>query len=61
MGSFLQVPIVAPFLGCLFGGWLHDMFLYDGESPVNTPWIGLRRLVRHDRAKPVERNIAPWV
>ena len=41
-----QVPIIAPFLGCTFGGWIYDMFLYTGaESPVNTPYIGLRRLI----------------
>ena len=38
--------MVAPFFGCTFGGWLYDMFLYTGESPINTPWIGLRRLIR---------------
>ncbi|KAH8427836.1 MIP/aquaporin family protein [Aspergillus melleus] len=44
---YFWVPIVAPFLGCIFGGWLYDMFLYVGDdSPVNTPFIGLRRLVR---------------
>ncbi|KAL3492225.1 putative aquaglyceroporin [Aspergillus germanicus] len=44
---YFWVPIVAPFLGCTFGGWLYDMFLYVGsESPVNTPYIGLRRLIR---------------
>ncbi|PLB55380.1 putative aquaglyceroporin [Aspergillus steynii IBT 23096] len=44
---YFWVPMVAPFLGCTFGGWIYDMFLYTGDdSPVNTPFIGLRRLVR---------------
>lgn len=38
--------MVAPFFGCTFGGWLYDMFLYTGESPINTPWAGLERVVR---------------
>lgn len=38
----VQVPIVAPFFGCAFGGWLYDTFLYTGPSPINTPWWGLR-------------------
>lgn len=43
----MQVPMVAPFFGCTFGGWLYDVFLYTGnDSPVNTPWLGLRRLIR---------------
>ncbi|KAF7593929.1 hypothetical protein BBP40_010436 [Aspergillus hancockii] len=42
---YFWVPIIAPFLGCTFGGWIYDMFLYTGsESPVNTPYIGLERL-----------------
>ncbi|KAL4895438.1 putative aquaglyceroporin [Aspergillus ambiguus] len=43
---YFWVPIVAPFLGCTFGGWLYDVFLYTGDdSPVNTPYMGLRRLL----------------
>jgi aquaglyceroporin related protein len=38
--------MVAPFFGCTFGGWLYDMFLYTGESPINTPWAGLERVIR---------------
>lgn len=39
--------MVAPFLGCTFGGWLYDVFLYTGlESPINTPWMGLHRIFR---------------
>lgn len=41
----IQVPMVAPFFGCTFGGWIYDLFLYTGlESPINTPWIGVKRL-----------------
>lgn len=36
--------MVAPFLGCIFGGFLYDAFLYTGDSPINSPWMGLRRL-----------------
>lgn len=37
--------MVAPFCGCLFGGFLYDLFIYTGESPVNTPWLGLKNFV----------------
>jgi hypothetical protein len=33
--------MVAPFLGCAFGGWLFDVFLHEDESPINTPFMGL--------------------
>jgi hypothetical protein len=43
-----RVPMIAPFFGCTFGGWLYDFLIYPGESPVNTPWVGLKRIVRPD-------------
>jgi aquaglyceroporin related protein len=36
--------MVTPFIGCLFGGFLYDVFIYTGPSPVNTPWLGLKHL-----------------
>ncbi|KAF1991931.1 aquaglyceroporin like protein [Aulographum hederae CBS 113979] len=48
-GYYFWVPMVAPFFGCLLGGFLYDVFIFTGESPVNTPWMGLRRLVRPNR------------
>lgn len=49
-GYYFWVPMVAPFFGCCFGGWLYDVFLYTGESPINTPWMGLKRLIRPTRS-----------
>lgn len=42
--------MVIPFLGCLFGGFLYDVFIYTGESPINTPWFGLTRLAKPKRS-----------
>ena len=37
-GYYFWIPMVAPFLGCTFGGLLYDLFIYTGpESPVNMP------------------------
>lgn len=37
--------MVAPILGCTFGGWIYDIFLYTGmDTPINTPWMGLKGL-----------------
>jgi aquaglyceroporin related protein len=37
--------MVSPFLGCTFGGWIYDLFLYTGlDSPINTPWMGVKWL-----------------
>jgi len=48
-GYYFWVPMVSPFLGCLFGGWLYDTFLFTGDSPINTPWMGLKRFVQPRR------------
>jgi aquaglyceroporin related protein len=43
--------MVAPFFGCLFGGFLFDVFLYNGaDSPINTPYMGFQRLVQPKRS-----------
>jgi aquaglyceroporin related protein len=49
---YFWIPMVAPFCGCTFGAFLYDVFIYTGpDSPVNTPWMGLKGLVtgRHIR------------
>jgi len=46
---YFWVPMVAPFFGCTFGGWLYDMFLFTGESPINTDCVGLARFVHLNR------------
>jgi aquaglyceroporin related protein len=48
-GYYFWIPMVAPFFGCAFGGWLYDVFLFTGESPINTPWMGLKRLIHPTR------------
>ncbi|KAJ9132237.1 hypothetical protein NKR23_g11347 [Pleurostoma richardsiae] len=47
---YFWVPMVAPFCGCVFGGFLYDVFLYTGESPINTPWFGLKRFLHPTKA-----------
>lgn len=41
---YFWIPLVAPLCGCFFGGALYDIFIYTGESPINTPWFGLKDL-----------------
>lgn len=48
-GYYFWVPMVAPFFGCTFGGWLYDMFMWTGESPINTEAAGLARLLKPSR------------
>jgi len=37
-GYYFWIPVVAPFLGATFGGFLYDLSIYTGpESPINTP------------------------
>lgn len=49
--------MVAPFCGTAFGGWLYDMFLYVGETPVNTPCMGLKPLKSHIYTGPRESEV----
>ncbi|OJD16877.1 hypothetical protein AJ78_02974 [Emergomyces pasteurianus Ep9510] len=43
---YFWIPMVAPFVGCTLGGFLYDVLLYTGPSPINTPWMGFDRLLR---------------
>ncbi|KAL1651851.1 glycerol channel [Didymella pomorum] len=44
-GYYFWIPMVAPFLGCAFGGFLYDLFIYTGPSPINTPWLGVKQVL----------------
>ena len=39
---YFWVPMVAPFFGCTFGGFLYDVFIFTGKSGaagiVVSPW-----------------------
>ena len=52
------VPMVASFLGCAFGGFFYVLFIYTGpKSPINTPWMGLKRLTPpHNLTRPKEES-----
>lgn len=41
--------MICPFIGGTFGGFLYDLLIFTGESPLNTPAIGLKRVVRPTR------------
>lgn len=48
---YFWIPIVVPFFGCTFGGFLYDVFIYTGpESPINSPYLGIPYLFRPDQA-----------
>ncbi|KAF2092171.1 aquaporin [Saccharata proteae CBS 121410] len=49
-GYYFWIPMVSPFCGCAFGGALYDIFIYTGESPINTEWMGLKRILCLDVA-----------
>jgi len=51
---YFWVPIVAFFTGCTSGGFLYDIFIYTCSSPINTPWLGLKRFIRPDKAKEID-------
>lgn len=41
--------MIAPFFGCTLGGFLYDTLIFTGESPMNTPWMGTKRILRPNR------------
>jgi aquaglyceroporin related protein, other eukaryote len=41
--------MIAPFFGCSLGGFLYDLLIFTGESPLNTPWIGTKRILKPNR------------
>lgn len=48
---YFWVPMICPFIGCTFGGFLYDLLLYTGKSPINTPWFGIKVLLQPDTRK----------
>jgi len=50
-GYYFWIPMVVPFIGCTLGGFLYDLLLFTGQSPINTPYLGLYRLIPGARAK----------
>jgi len=51
---YFWVPMICPFIGCTFGGFLYDVLIYTGKSPINTPWLGIKALVHPDKDKLVK-------
>jgi len=45
--------MVAPFLGCLAGGFFYDLFIFTGDSPINMPSFGLTRRPEHKHTEVV--------
>ncbi|GAB7339942.1 hypothetical protein MBLNU457_6461t1 [Dothideomycetes sp. NU457] len=42
---YFWVPMVAPFFGCTFGGFLYDVLIFTGESPLNEEWWGIPKWI----------------
>ena len=38
--------MICPFIGGTFGGFLYDLLIFTGDSPINTPFLGVKRIVR---------------
>ena len=41
----LKIPMIAPFFGCTFGGFLYDLLIFTGQSPINSPYMGFYRFL----------------
>ncbi|KAK7751423.1 glycerol channel [Diatrype stigma] len=40
-GYYSWIPLVVPFIATITGAIAYDMFVYTGQSPVNTPGLGI--------------------
>lgn len=54
-GYYFWIPMVVPFLGCLTGGTLYDLFIYSGPSPMNAHKFGVAGWKHEDWT--VEENL----
>lgn len=48
--------MIAPFIGGTFGGFMYDALIYTGDSPINTPWMGVKRIVKPSK-KDIKESI----
>lgn len=55
---YFWVPMVAPFFGCALGGFIYDVMLFTGESPINTEWMGFRGVLAAVGLKTKVRAVA---
>jgi len=61
-GYYFWIPMVVPFLGCLLGGFLYDLLIYQGPSPVNAKNFGIFGWKHEDWSdvpQPVEDTPSP--
>ncbi|RAL17281.1 MIP/aquaporin family protein [Aspergillus homomorphus CBS 101889] len=54
---YFWIPMISPFLGCAFGGWFYDVFIYTGSDSVvnHSPFLGLGRLIQPLRGRSLTR------
>jgi len=43
-GGYAWIPVVVPVIGACFGAWLYDLFVFTGSSPVNSPYMGMKKM-----------------
>lgn len=49
---YFWVPMVAPFFGCTFGGWLYDVFIFTGKSAeIYLPQVDSDKIARGESDK----------
>ncbi|KAK5109079.1 hypothetical protein LTR62_007535 [Meristemomyces frigidus] len=44
-GGYAWIPVIVPLIGACFGAFCYDVLIFTGSSPVNTPYMGLNKLV----------------
>ncbi|KAB2575629.1 Major intrinsic protein [Lasiodiplodia theobromae] len=44
-GYYFWIPLLMPFVGAIAGSFLYDTLVFTGPSPINSPWLGLKRFI----------------
>jgi len=51
-----QMPLILPFIGAIFGGFLYDLFVFTGPSPINARGLGFYKLFHMSDQKRNKRD-----
>ncbi|KAL1640900.1 glycerol channel [Diplodia intermedia] len=53
---YFWVPLLMPFVGAVAGSFFYDALVFTGPSPVNSPWLGMKRFFDRDIQKQNSRE-----
>ncbi|KAI0099424.1 aquaporin-like protein [Daldinia grandis] len=55
--GYSWIPVVVPFIATISGAVAYDLFIYTGDSPINSANLGFNNLCSKIRGKPKKRQV----